>query len=267
MAASWYEFRSFSRETVHAARRWYTRFLPTEGRLLDLGCGRGEFLDIAHAAGLRVEGVDGDAAMLAHVEAHVVHRQDVLDFLQSTPDSYESISALHLVEHLEVDQTATLIRLAASQLASGGVLVLATPNPGSLPTIMHEFWRDPTHTRPYDVELLTFLCRQAGLDVTDAGVNPESERGLPVELDDLKLRFAGPPDEPDRGSRPGAPARWIGGQVAGSAYGHDLEAAIHRLRLEHEHTRDELERIAGLLGRFLDVAYQPSENYVVARKR
>ena len=251
---------------MHAARRWYARFLPTEGRLLDLGCGRGEFLDIGHAAGLRVEGVDGDAAMLAHVQTHVVHQQDVLDFLQSTPDSYESISALHLVEHLEVDRTATLIRLAASQLASGGVLVLATPNPGSLPTITHEFWRDPTHTRPYDVELLAFLCRQAGLDVTDAGTNPESERGLPVELDDLRLRPPAPPDERERGSRPGAPARWIGGQVAGSTYGRDLEDAIHRLRIEHEHTRDELERIAGLLGRFLDVAYQPSEIYVVARK-
>ena len=266
MGATWYEFRGFSPDTVRAARAWYTRFLPASGRLLDIGCGRGEFLDVAAEAGLEVEGVDQDPAMLEHASRHPVHEGDALDFLQSTPCSYDVISALHVVEHLSVDEVAALIRLAACQLGPGGTLLLATPNPGSLPTLAHEFWRDPTHVRPYDVELLGFLCHEAGLEVEASGLNPESPRGLPVELDDLTLHRPVQAGHTPDAIRKGALARWLGGQVAASPYARDLEAAIHRLAAELEHTRDELTRVSGVLRRFLEVAYEPSEVYVVAKK-
>ena len=266
MSARWYEFRGFSPDTVRAARAWYVRFLPASGRLLDVGCGRGEFLDVAAAAGLEVEGVDQDSDMLAHASHHRVHEGDALDFLQSTPHNYDAISALHVVEHMPVDRVVALVRLAASQLKPGGMLLVATPNPGSWPTIAHEFWRDPDHVRPYDVELLHFFCGEAGLEVEASGVNPESPRGLPVELDDLTLHPAAPPDQPLSTSEGGPLAAWLGGQMAGSPYARDLEAAIHSLAADLQHTRDELSRVSGLLRRFLEVAYEPSEVYVVAKK-
>ena len=266
MNAAWYEFRGFSRDTVRMAREWYAAFLPGKGRLLDIGCGRGEFLDVGANTGLHVEGVDADPEMLAHVHDHKVTEADAFDFLQSTPATWDVISALHVVEHLRIEDAAALIRLVEGRLNAGGKLVLAGPNPGSLPTISHEFWRDPTHVRPYDLELLVFLCREAGLQVEESGVNPQSERGLPVELSDLDITRQPKDRAPE--ARPAEPpaARWLAGKLASSAYARDLEAAVHSAAMDTEHTRDELRRITGVLRRVLEVVYEPSEIYVVAYK-
>ncbi len=265
MAADWYAFRDFDLEMVRDARAWYTQFLPSAGRILDVGCGRGEFLDVAADAGLETHGVDLDAAMLAHAGAHRVVEAEALDYLQSTPETFDVVSALHVIEHFPVGEGAALVRLGESRLVPGGSLIIATPNPGSLPTIAHEFWKDPTHVRPYDVELLEFLCRDAGLDVQASGVNPASARGLPVTLDDLDIsdgsspEHSAPPDE-DRVTR------WMGGRVARSRYAADLEAALHEVSAQLRHTRDELTKVAAIVRRALEVAYEPSEVFVVARK-
>ncbi len=266
MGADWYGYRGFSPHTVRRARAWYLRVLPDPGALLDVGCGRGEFLAAAAAAGHQVLGLDHDPRMLAAARGLPVVEADALDFLQSTPDRFDAITAFHVIEHLTVQDAAALIRLAADRLPPGGRLVLATPNPGSLPTIAHEFWRDPTHVRPYDVELMEFLTLDAGLETVAAGVNPESERGLPVDLDDLALSDPPPPEPlppPDRGAR--AP-RWVAGQFARSSYARDLERAIHTAADGVQHTRQELARVAGVLRRFLDVAYEPSEIFIAARR-
>ena len=265
MGSDWYAQRGFSKETVRCARAWYLQFIPEPGDLLDVGCGRGEFLAVADEAGHRVVGIDHEPEMLAHVGNLPVHQGDALDFLQSTPDQYDAITAFHVIEHLAVREAGALVQLAADRLRSGGRLIIATPNPGSLPTISHEFWRDPTHVRPYDRELIEYLTNAAGLESVAAGVNPESERGLPVDLADLGLTppaqsqgESGPPDT--------RASRWVAGQLAGSNYGRDLERAIHEISDGLLHTRQELARVAGVLRRFLEVAYEPSELYVVARR-
>lgn len=265
MGADWYAQRGFAPETVRRARAWYLRFIPEPGDLLDVGCGRGEFLAAAAEAGHRVLGLDHDRAMLAQARGLRVRQGDALDFLQSTPDRYDSITAFHVIEHLAVREAEALVRLAADRLRPGGRLVFATPNPGSLPTLAHEFWRDPTHVRPYDRELIEFLTTGAGLETISAGVNPESERGLPVDLDDLDLH---PPEpaEAAPGQSESRASRWVAGQMASSGYGQDLERAIHDVSDGLIHTRQELARVAGIVRRFLEVAYEPSELYVVARR-
>lgn len=265
MAADWYSFRDFDPQMVRAARAWYARFLPSAGRILDVGCGRGEFLDVAADAGLETLGVDLDAAMLAHAGAHQVVEAEALDYLQSTPETFDVVSALHVIEHFSVDEGAALVRLGQSRLVPGGSLIVATPNPGSLPTIAHEFWKDPTHVRPYDVELLEFLCRDAGLEVQASGVNPTSARGLPVTLDDLDITDD---PSPERGAPPDEDrvTRWMGGRVARTRYAADFEAALHEVSAQLRHTRDELTRVAAILRRALEVAYEPSEIFVVARR-
>ncbi|MDE2869322.1 MAG: methyltransferase domain-containing protein [Chloroflexota bacterium] len=265
MGADWYAQRGFAPETVRRARAWYLRFIPEPGDLLDLGCGRGEFLRAAAEAGHRVLGLDHDQAMLAEAHGLPVREADALDFLQSTPDRYDSITAFHVIEHLAVREAEALVRLAADRLRPGGRLVIATLNPGSLPTLAHEFWRDPTHVRPYDWELIEFLTTGSGLETVSAGVNPESERGLPVDLADLDLE----PPTPDEGaSSPSTSraSRGVAARPADSDYGQDLERAIHDVSDGLLHTRQELARIASVVRRFLEVAYEPSELYVVARR-
>ena len=265
MGADWYAQRGFATETVRRARAWYLRFIPEPGDLLDVGCGRGEFLAAAAEAGHRVLGLDHDRAMLAEACDLPVHEGDALDFLQSTPDRYHAITAFHVIEHLAVKDAEALVRLAADRLRPGGRLIIATPNPGSLPTIAHEFWRDPTHIRPYDKELIEFFTNGLGLRTVSAGLNPESEHGLPVDLTDLDLEPPTlPADTPIQAES--RASRWVAAQLAESGYGRDLERAIHQASDGVLHTRQELARVASVLRRFLEVAYEPSELYVVARR-
>ncbi len=265
MGADWYAQRGFTTETVRRARAWYLQFIPQPGDLLDVGCGRGEFLEAAADAGHRVTGIDHDSEMLAQVGGLPVLCGEALDYLQSTSDRYDTITAFHVIEHLAVREAEAFLRLASDRLRPDGRLIVATPNPGSLPTLAHEFWRDPTHVRPYDRELIEFLTRGAGLETVTAGVNPESERGLPVDLADLSVTPPAPRQvAPERSDA--RAARWIAARLADSSYGRDLERAIHDTADEVLHTRHELARVAGVLRRFLEVAYEPSELYVVARR-
>lgn len=265
MGADWYAQRGFATETVQRARAWYLQFIPEPCGLLDVGCGRGEFLQAAAEAGHWVLGIDHDPAMLEQARGLPVQQGDVLDFLQSTPDRFDAITAFHVIEHLAVREAEALVRLAADRLRPGGRLIVATPNPGSLPTIAHEFWRDPTHVRPYDKELIEFFTNGSGLTTVAAGLNPESERGIPVDLDDLDLTLPTPGASGPNQAVPRA-SRWIAARLADSDYGHDLERAIHEVSDGLLHTRHELARVTGVLRRFLEVAYEPSELYVVAQR-
>ena len=248
MGADWYAQRGFTSEMVRRARTWYLQFLPEPGELLDVGCGRGEFLAAASEA-----------------NHHKIHESNVLDYLQTTPKLYDAITAFHVIEHLEIRDASAFIQLAADRLRPGGRLIIATPNPGSLPTIAHEFWRDPTHVRPYDLELIEYLTNTSGLTTESAAVNPESERGLPVNLDDLSLSSI--PKVLASQDEESVVSRWVAGRLASSSYGKNLERTLHETTDSLLHTRQELDRIAGLLRRFLEVAYEPSEIYVVAQHR
>ena len=264
MGADWFTQRRFTTETIRRARAWYLQFLAEPGDLLDVGCGRGEFLTAAANANHRVTGVDHDPSMLAEAGNLPTCESDMLDYLQSTSHAYDTITAFHVIEHLEIRDASAFVSLAADRLRPGGRLIVATPNPGSLPTITHEFWRDPTHVRPYDIELIEYLTNASGLKTESAGVNPESERGLPIDLDDLNLNS--PPTVSASPREESAVSRWVAGRLSSSTYGDNLERALHVTTDSLLHTRQELDRIAGALRRFLEVAYEPSEIYVVARR-
>ena len=265
MAADWYAQRGFARETVRQARTWYLRFIPEPGDLLDVGCGRGEFLAAAAEAGHCVLGPIMIGPCLPRRQELPVREGDALDFLQKHPRPLRLDHGVHVIEHLAVRQAEALIRLAADRLRLGGRLIIATPNPGSLPTIAHEFWRDPTHVRPYDRELIEFLTTGSGLETVSAGVNPESECGLPIDLDDLDLH----PPMPAKGApnqSESRASRWVADRWPRRAMGRTSRRAIHEVADGLTHTRQELARVASIVRRFLEVAYEPSELYVVARR-
>jgi len=133
--------------------------------LLDLGCGRGEWLEIAADHGFLARGIDLDAAMLA---ASIEHGCDVvqgeaLSVLASLPDeSVTVISAIHVVEHIGFDQLRELVAAAYRVLLPGGVLIMETPNPENIVVATCNFHIDPTHRKPIPPLLLSFVAEFAG---------------------------------------------------------------------------------------------------------
>lgn len=132
---------------------------------LDLGCGRGEWLETLRDQGFRVLGVDLDEGMLEDCSGLrlEVRHEDALTTLRSLdPTSISLVSAFHLVEHIPFDDLRSLVEEAHRVLKPGGLLIMETPNPENLTMASSRFYLDPTHTRPIPPGLLSFIPRYYG---------------------------------------------------------------------------------------------------------
>ncbi|NEX17197.1 MAG: hypothetical protein C1943_11330 [Halochromatium sp.] len=133
--------------------------------VLDLGCGRGEWLALLVEHGLSAKGVDTNAVMVARCREQGLDAREVdaLTALQALPDaSLGAVSAFHLIEHLPFSLLHALLEQAHRVLRPGGVLVLETPNPENLLVGSHTFYHDPTHRNPMTPTATRFLVRYLG---------------------------------------------------------------------------------------------------------
>ncbi|MBD8577727.1 methyltransferase domain-containing protein [Pseudomonas syringae] len=175
MSASFY--RAFedryrgSRELIHERQQIYVPFLEplkaqyAERKALDVGCGRGEWLEILQRNGFDPLGVDLDAGMLeaCHALGLPVEQGDALAILKRLPDaSLTVVSGFHLAEHIPFDVLNELITEALRVLKPAGLLILETPNPENLVVGTQTFYLDPSHERPIPHLLLSFLADYCG---------------------------------------------------------------------------------------------------------
>jgi SAM-dependent methyltransferase len=134
--------------------------------VLDLGCGRGEFLDALRERGIGARGVDLDETMVARCreKGHEVDLADAASALRALDDdSVPGVFAAQVIEHLSAEQLNELLGLVHQKLAPGGVAVFETVNPHS-PPALKAFWTDVTHHHPLFPEVTLALCRLAGFD-------------------------------------------------------------------------------------------------------
>ena len=169
--------------------------LEAGNRALDLGCGRGEWLQLLAEQGFSSHGVDLNIAMIDHCRdaGFEVEHGDVIQALQKQgEDSHALISAFHLAEHLPFDVLYTMVDEAHRVLAPGGVLILETPNPENVLVGSHTFYHDPTHRNPLTPTAMTFLLRYLGFaDVEVRRFNPYPEEAKVPGDDPLTERVNG----------------------------------------------------------------------------
>ncbi|MGE4578854.1 MAG: class I SAM-dependent methyltransferase [Desulfuromonadales bacterium] len=150
-------------------------------KILDLGCGRGEWLELMRENGFEVEGIDLDNGMLqacVQLELPVI-QGDAIELLKKKADaSCSVISAFHVVEHISFEQVNELVAEALRVLKPGGLLILETPNPENLVVATSNFYLDPTHKRPIPPQLLAFTLKHDGFKRTKILRLQESEKLL-----------------------------------------------------------------------------------------
>jgi len=160
-----------SRELIKSRLRAYLPFIEPllhiypKGALVDLGCGRGEWLELTAETGFQPLGVDIDDSMLQYAQALglSVQKMDALAFLKQLPDCSQTVvSGFHIVEHIAFVQLQQLVQEAKRVLVPGGLLILETPNPENLMVGTSSFYLDPTHQRPIPPDLLHFLTEYYG---------------------------------------------------------------------------------------------------------
>ena len=127
-----------SRELILGRLNAYAPLLKTlktafpEGQAVDLGCGRGEWLELLSSFGINATGVDLDEGMLAacRERGYDVVCEDAIGYVGGLPtESLALVSAFHLVEHIPFDALARLVSEALRVLKPGGILIMETPNP------------------------------------------------------------------------------------------------------------------------------------------
>lgn len=162
------EFRG-SREEIKRRLEFYVQFVKPlgirsgGGSAIDLGCGRGEWMEVLRDIGIAPLGIDSSNLMLAPAKEMGLNvvKADFLEYLTRVPsESQLIVSAFHLIEHIDFSKLLALIAESFRVLKPGGLLILETPNPENIKIAGCNFYLDPTHNKPIPPQLLEFISRQ-----------------------------------------------------------------------------------------------------------
>jgi len=176
-----------SEEEIKARQEPYVQILGHHEPVLDVGSGRGEFLELLRSSGIIASGVDLDLDMVLHCrDKHlVVAHEDALDHLANRPDdSLGGVFSAQMVEHLEPPKLVRLLKLCHQKLKPDGILLLETLNPESLMVHYRWFCMDLTHKHLVHPHTLQFLLRSLGFrDIQRTPTTPPDTSALIPRLE------------------------------------------------------------------------------------
>lgn len=172
-------FRGSSEELGRRLRD-YVPYFDSHAPVLDLGCGRGEFLELLRDSGIEALGIDGNREMVHACRDRGLQAEvgDLIDYLEHRDSgSAGGIFAAQVVEHLPPQLIRKVVAECHRVLRDDGRLILETVNPKSLLALVESFYRDLTHQKPLHPDTLDFLLRAVGFrEVETRFASPVSER-------------------------------------------------------------------------------------------
>lgn len=163
-------FRGSTSEILRRSERYLPIFTENKpiaagGVVLDIGCGRGEFLSLLKRHNIVTRGIDLNGAMVQEAKALDldVLEGDAIAYLRSLPDnSLAAITGFHIVEHISFKELVSLFDTANRVLMPGGLVLFETPNPENLVVGACTFNYDPTHNKPLPPDYLRFIAEARG---------------------------------------------------------------------------------------------------------
>jgi SAM-dependent methyltransferase len=154
-----------SEAEIKRRHRKYLRHMNGDGPVLDIGCGRGEFLELLRESGIEARGVDLnlDMVLLCREKGLEVWHGDAFAYLGGVPDgSLGGIFSAQFIEHFPPRDIIRLTQVCYRKLKPRGVLLFETVNPGCLTVFARSFFLDPSHVWPFHPETLRFLFEGEG---------------------------------------------------------------------------------------------------------
>ena len=196
-----------SRAVIHQRLAVYLPLLkeaqiaPGDSLVLDLGCGRGEWLELLRQNGYKALGIDLNQVVVAECQQRGldVREADIIDYLQSLEDnSVALVTGFHLIEHLPFEILMKLLSEGFRVLRPRGMVIFETPNPANVLIGSCNFYFDPTHRNPLPSLMTQFLAKYSGFSpVNILNLNPSTETPIAEDSETAKRfneYFYGPMD-------------------------------------------------------------------------
>ncbi len=158
------EFRG-KRERIKTTLQDYIEYFRGCGQVIDLGSGRGEFLDLLRENNIGGVGVEPYLPFVDYCRNRGLNviQTDALSFIKEQPDkSLDGIIGIQMIEHISTDYLISLCNECYRALDYGRKLIFETPNPTSVSTFLNSFYLDPSHNKPIHPKFIEYLLRKAG---------------------------------------------------------------------------------------------------------
>lgn len=171
---------------IRKVQEQYLPYFENCSRVIDIGCGKGEFLELLESRGICAVGIDlyGKAVEYCRIKGLCAQQADAIEYIENLEGEIDGIFAGQIVEHLTIEQIVRLCRVSFEKLKPGSCLVMETPNPTCLAIYTHAFYMDPSHVKPVHPLTLKYCAQKAGFSKVDI-LYTENSR-LPVDIPPLK---------------------------------------------------------------------------------
>lgn len=187
--------RKVDSEYMRSILKKYVSHYSDRKRVLDIACGKGDFLSLAKEAGINAIGIDNDPSIVIDATSRglTIHGCDAFEFLENNREPFDGIFCSQFIEHLGPNDLLRLLTLIHRNLTDDGFVILTTPNPQSLIVHLQSFYKDFSHVRFYDLELIKFMMEHAKFKVIDAGLDQDTAFPMPlmtignVEINNISL--------------------------------------------------------------------------------
>lgn len=150
---------------IKAQQQEYVNYFAECSNVIDLGCGRGEFLEVLHEHGINATGVDsyGESVNYCRMRGLQVVQGDAIEYLmEQKTESIDGVFAAQLIEHIPMKSLLELCKESYRVMKPESYIILETPNPMCLSVYMNSFYLDPSHKNPVHPHLMEYLMKECG---------------------------------------------------------------------------------------------------------